>query len=145
TKLEIKAGKTVLSNTITLASIQDIRVFGGGGNDSLTINNLNKRMYFEGGLGTDTLNITGDTKINSTWNLAGGALNVNDSQATPGMRISYDASLENLVGNGQGKIDTFNVNAQPLVPTLLKGGTGNDVFNWNVPAAAGAVPISFDG
>src|SRR5205823_3984458 len=59
TNLVVTINGTVVSNTVPLASVTEVRPFGLAGTDTLFLNNLSKTAAFDGGSGTDTLRIDG--------------------------------------------------------------------------------------
>src|SRR5262249_48232864 len=53
--LQVSFNGTVVSNTLSLASISQVRVFGREGNDNLQVSGLTLPFYLDGGAGNDTL------------------------------------------------------------------------------------------
>ncbi len=130
--LQVTINGVVRSNTIPLASIQQVRVFGRDANDLVTVSKLNKAIYVEGSSGTDQLTVTGHTDVN-TFTMDATSLTVN------GAMYSLN-SLDGLAVNGQAKADVFQVLALPSFPVTLGGGTGRDTLQG--PAAMNAWHIS---
>jgi uncharacterized repeat protein (TIGR03803 family) len=88
-----------------LTAVHQIRIFGRDGGDTVTVTNLAKTVYVEGGSGADNLIVNGHATANA-FNLNGADLTVN------GALYSLD-TLEKLAVNGGDQNDTFTVSALP--------------------------------
>jgi hypothetical protein len=152
--LQVTLNRAVISKTIPLSSIQQIRVLGQMANDTITVSNLNKPISAEGcdgddtvtltnlsgpvtvdgGAGTDKLIVTGRSTVNA-FSLGTAALTVNGV-------VADFSNLESLAVNGARAADTLTVVALPAFPVTFMGGGGSDklqgpnaVNGWAITAA----------
>jgi Ca2+-binding RTX toxin-like protein len=59
TRLRVTVDGVVVSDSLPLASVSEVRVFGREGHDTLQITGLETRVNFDGGAGTDVLTVDG--------------------------------------------------------------------------------------
>lgn len=118
TKLQVTINGKIKSSNVLLSKITQIRIFGRNGDDAITISNLAKPFYIEGGVGTDRAVINGRAMAD-TFVLAAAAVTVNSKA------ISLN-SLEHLVVNGNDGNDVLIVQAVPGFTVSLNGGAGLD-------------------
>ncbi len=105
--------------------LQAIIIFGNGGNDSLTINQLSTttQFSFDGGSGTNTLIIEGSAAADQF-----SAVNNNAILITGYQQINYNTNnVQTVKIYGNDGNDSFTVNAYSATTTLvLDGGNGTD-------------------
>ena len=114
--LQVTLNGTVVSKTIPLASISQIRVFGQGGNDALTAGPLN--LTFDGAGGTNTATLKASTGVDSA------TLSPNAATLTGS---AYSVSVSNVTST------TVQGNARDTA--YLYDSSGNDAF-LSTPATA---------
>ncbi len=115
---QVTVNDHVLSNTVALASIQQINFFGGAGNDTITVTNLAKPVDVQAGGGTYKLIVNGSTN-NNNFGLSASLLTVNGA-------ADDLTNLQNLTINGQSKNDTLTVQTLPTFSVVFNGGAGTD-------------------
>ena len=131
--LQVTLNKKLISKTILLSSIQQIRVLGQEGNDTITLapehpvslkalrrylTNLTVPVTVDGGTGTDKLIVNGRAAAN-TFSLDAATLTVNGV-------VDNFSNIENLAVNGAAAADTFVVAGLPAFPVTFTGGGGRD-------------------
>ncbi len=116
----------------------DDQINGNGGNDRFIATILDGNDSYDGGNGTDTLDlsdITGSVNVNlgASLNL-GGSIGTIGSNRAIGTQIGTDtlSSIENVIG-GTGNDIFIAANA----PETFSGGLGSDTFVYRSTAAAG--------
>ncbi len=118
TKLQVTLNGKVISSNRLLSAIKQIRIFARDGNDTITLSNLAKPVYVEGGPGTDKVVVNGRASAD-TFVLAASSLKVNGA--------NYDLnSLESLAIKGQDGNDSLTVQALPSFPVSFNGSGGSD-------------------
>ncbi|WP_406696293.1 calcium-binding protein [Singulisphaera sp. Ch08] len=125
----------------TLATIDGTNTWTLTGPKAGNINGLSALAFtsvdtLQGGDGTDTLN---GRNVASTWALAN-SLTYNDGSASVTL-----SGFETLQGGSD--VDTFNITGNDFIATAtgaLKGGAGNDAFNFNYNNSAN-FPAFLDG
>ncbi|MCS7046816.1 MAG: clostripain-related cysteine peptidase, partial [Gemmataceae bacterium] len=111
-----------VNRTIQLGQFDELRIFTGGGNDTVTVNVLpGKTVFVETGAGTDVLNVRGLAGANNDFVL--GSLTVN------GMPVQFGQDVETLNLVGGSKTDTLTVRSAPTVATVFDGGGGTDTVH----------------
>jgi len=118
TKLQVTLNGKIVSSSIPLSAIQQVHIFGHDGNDTITINNLNKTTLVLGGNGTDRLVVNGRAAANS-FVLGSSQVTVN------GRAIGLDG-LESLVLRGKASNDALIVQETPAFAVSFGGGAGSD-------------------
>ena len=116
--LEVTINGVAKNTGIPLSSITQLNVYGASGDDSLEDSGLAINSTLNGGPGTNTLIVAGDS--------ASDTFDVNSSTSVGfnGATITGASPLTLLGGAGT---DTFNILASNIGATI-NGGTGNDII-----------------
>jgi RHS repeat-associated protein len=153
--LQVTLNKKVISKTVPLSAIQQIRVLGQGGNDTFTVSNLSNPISVEGGDGDDTTtlkNLTGPVTVDGgagtdkllvTGLATANTFALNTTTMTVNGVVDKFSNLESLTVNGAKAADTFTVVGLPGFPVTFAGGGGTDKLqgpnianNWAITAAS---------
>jgi RTX calcium-binding nonapeptide repeat (4 copies) len=128
--VQVTINGVVKSNTVPLASINQISVFGQTGDDTVTLTNFGKPLNLTAGGGTYKLAINGSAS-GSSFGLTSSALTVDGT--------AYELSgIQALTINGQAKNDTLTVSSYPTMPVTFNGGGGSNTLIG--PGSFGAIP-----
>jgi Ca2+-binding RTX toxin-like protein len=108
------------SSSIPLSKVDQVMVFGNGGDDTITITSIDKIVTVDGGMADIKLVIVGDAAANQFAALTDTSLSVN------GHAYSFTklGSGSSLTIAGQGGNDKLSVMTQPAYDVLFNGGGG---------------------
>jgi acrosin len=147
--LTLNGGSVTESNggLITLTSIPTIQLYGGAGDNTITVNGWNGGglVTLDGKNGSDTYNVnfkgsgsqvitvtdsgsSGSDLLAVTSTNASETLNVNTATVTLGSETVNYTGVENLIVNSLGGNDIINVN-RPAAALFVNAGNGNDTVN----------------
>ncbi|MBI2806879.1 MAG: hypothetical protein HYX68_18015 [Planctomycetes bacterium] len=117
-KLLVTVNGTSISNQLLLPAIQQIRILGRAGDDTITINNLPKPIFLDGGADPDQVIVNGRGAANIFFLKSTGLL-LNDRP------IDLD-SVESIVLNGRNGNDSLIVPTVPALDVTFNGNAGID-------------------
>ena len=118
TQLQVTINGALAANTIPLTSVQQIRLFGHGGDDILRVTDLAKLTYLDGGAGNNQLILAG-TSGNDRFTIGGSSVVYNGAAFTASGRLT----VAGLAGN-----DTFVINGAPAWVNIDGGDGADSVF-----------------